>query len=38
MPRISFFMTVPSGKTSGKQSSSARRISRFWPLPFASMT
>ena len=38
MPRVSFFMTVPLGTTSGAQSSPARRVSRFWPLPFASMT
>ena len=38
MPRVSFFMTVPSGATSGAQSPPARRVSRFWPLPFASMT
>jgi hypothetical protein len=37
MPRVIFFMTVPSGATSSTQSQ-ARRVSRFWPLPFASMT
>ena len=38
MPRVIFFMTIPSGATSSSQSSQARRVSRFWPLPFASMT
>ena len=38
MPRVIFFMTVPSGATSNAQSPPARRVSRFWPLPFASMT
>jgi hypothetical protein len=39
MPRVIFFVTVPSGggETSGVQSSPARRVGRFWPLPFASM-
>ena len=38
MPRVIFFMTVPSGAKSSAQSPSTRRVSRFWPLPFASMT
>ena len=38
MPRVIFFMTVPSGATSSAQSPPTRRVSRFWPLPFASMT
>jgi len=37
MPRVIFFVTVPSAKTSNAQSSPARRVGRFWPLPFASM-
>jgi len=38
MPRVIFFMTIPSGAKSNDQSPPSRRVSRFWPLPFASMT